>query len=112
MTEHQFPDDVRRMTDEINTHYVLTDTPSGWVAIRLDDGGSDHQLYDSRDAAIRHQGARSDDRLYLKLQPGGMGHKEAARLLAFSRKVAATPGYRLSDPTVMHKIPTRLEQLN
>lgn len=104
-------DDACRMSAEVNLHYHATLTPVGWVAIRLEDGGSDHQLYDTRAQAIRHQGARSEDVLYLKLLPGGgMTPPVAERLLRFNRRVRAAGG-KMADPEMMHGIPIRLEHL-
>lgn len=53
------PDDAaKRMANIINglvTFTPLWDLRTKWVAIRLQDGGYDGVLYDSREDAIRHQ---------------------------------------------------------
>lgn len=48
----------KRAADIVNLHLAVDSTEllrQRWVAIRLSDGGSDGQVYDTRADAIRHQ---------------------------------------------------------
>jgi hypothetical protein len=88
------------MSDEVNMHVqVLGEGASGkWVAIRLEDGGSDHQLYDTRRDAIRHQRYEREC-CYVCVPPFGtmMGVREAESFLVLHRSMYQA-GYRLEDP--------------
>src|SRR5258708_2884846 len=54
----EISDAAKRMSDIINglvTFTPLWELRSKWIAVRLNDGGYDGNLYDSREDAIRHQ---------------------------------------------------------
>jgi hypothetical protein len=56
-------DAARRICDQVNARITFTPWDQlvhSWMAFRLADGSTDGILYDSRDAAIKHQ---SDERL-------------------------------------------------
>jgi hypothetical protein len=88
-----------------------------WVAIRLEDGGSDQVLYDSKKAAIRHQ-AWEQQCAYFSYRgaPNGFtSAKDAAIWLEYHRQLYSN-GMRLVDPDDAHGgpdiiMPTANEQL-
>lgn len=88
-----------------------------WLAIRLQDGGSDQVLYDTKADAIRHQ-AHEQLCAYFSWRgsPEGFASaKDAAIWLEFHRQ-AYSAGMRLVDPDDAHGgpdliMPTATEQL-
>lgn len=67
-----------------------------WVAIRLQDGGSDHVLYDERIDAVEHQ-LHEQLCAYVRIPPTGLKVCGAEAFLTFHRKAYAG-GMRLVDP--------------
>jgi hypothetical protein len=97
----QISDAAKRMSDIINS--LVTFTPlwelrTKWIAVRLNDGGYDGTLYDSRDDAISHQ---LDERFcaYVAMQSMLQGAKplDCAIYLEFHRQ-AYDEGMRLHEP--------------
>lgn len=70
-----------------------------WIAVRLEDGKTDHNVYDSREAAIRHQRGLSAF-MVLQVQPGGMQPYEAEAVLDYWRKLHAA-NVRDNDPGLL-----------
>lgn len=70
-----------------------------WVAIRLSDGGSDGQLYDKKQAAVRFQLHEMQCAYFsFRFAPNGFSSaKEAAIFLAW-HEAAYDAGMRLPDP--------------
>lgn len=95
----ELADAAARISDEFAMH--RTADPYGsvgkWLAFRLEDGSSDHTLYDSRPAAVRHC---PDYRhwLFIQVGPWTCTPTEAAALLTANRKLVAA-GYKSSDGT-------------
>lgn len=94
-------DAAKRCSDVINSaihSYPWNELKDKWVAIRLSDGGSDGDLYDSKRDAVRHQ---LDEFLcaYVKFRnlAQGINPIEAERFLKFNRD-AYKAGFRLPDP--------------
>lgn len=94
-------DAAKRMSDIINGLLAFTplwDLRTKWIAVRLNDGGYDGNLYDSRDDAIRHQ---LDERFcaYVCMQSMLQGAKplDCAIYLEFHRQ-AYDEGMRLHEP--------------
>lgn len=88
---------AHRASDIVNQ--AITDGHAGkWVALRLDDGGSDGQVYDRRKECVRHQGANSGRRAYTKVPYDSMPVAEAASWLAYNRMVIEKLGGQLPDP--------------
>lgn len=94
-------DAAKRCADIVNGYlsYVPADEiRTKWVAIRLADGGSDGNLYDSKQDAVRHQ---SDEKLcaYISYRNcmGGITPLEAEKYLQWNR-AAYDMGARLPDP--------------
>lgn len=91
-------DAAKNARDNINLHYASVgwDAVGKFVAIALQDGSSDHNLYDTKRDAVRHQ---SNEFLfmYVKIVPSQITECEAQILLDFHRK-AYENGFRLADP--------------
>jgi len=95
-------DAAKRAYDIVRSyvHFVDYDTRIGsWVALRLEDGGSDGTLYSSKRDAIRHQ-AREFQCAYFSYRgapEGFASQKDAAVWLEYHRQ-AYDAGIRLPDP--------------
>lgn len=105
ITGPSISDDARRASDIVNSFYAYVpwdQLKNSWVAIRLSDGGSDGQLYDTKKDAIRHQSFEMQC-AYISLRncPNGISPLEAERFLAFTRG-AYDAGMRLPDPDDMN----------
>jgi hypothetical protein len=89
----------------------------GWVALRLEDGGSDGTLYDSKIDAIKHQTYEQQCGYFsYRGAPNGFtSAKDAAIWLEYHRQLYSAGG-RLVDPDDAHGgpdiiMPTAEEQL-
>lgn len=91
-------DSARRCADTVNLHLAAIgfDAHRRWVAVRLADGDSDGELYDTKLQAVRHQ---ADEQLcaYVRIPPNRMTPCDAESFLVFHRK-AYKAGFRLTDP--------------
>jgi hypothetical protein len=94
-------DEAKRASDLINAFVTFTprdELQRKWIAIRLADGGSDGTLYDSKQAAVKHQ---SDEYLcaYVSFRNliQGTTPREMEVFLRFNRD-AYDHGFRLPDP--------------
>lgn len=101
-------DAAQRLCDAVNLHVQAQgDAACGrYVAIRLSDGRSpDGALYDTRRDAASHQ---IDDPwcFYVKVNPGGIGVKEAWVVLSYARQ-AKRRGVIFSEEEAI--VPQRLE---
>lgn len=85
-------------------HFVEYDERiRSWVALRLEDGGSDGALYDSKREAVRHQ-AWEQQCAYFSYRGAPNGFvtpKDAAIWLEYHRQ-AYLAGFRLVDPDDVH----------
>jgi hypothetical protein len=112
-------DSAKRAYDIVRSyvHFVeYSERVGKWVALRLEDGGSDGTLYDSKQDAIRHQ---SNEYLcaYFSYRgaPNGFANvRDTAAWLAYHRH-AYSRGMRLPDPDDAHGgpdliLPTAEEQ--
>lgn len=88
-------DDGRRAADAINVHRVAG-AVGRFVAIRLSDGGSDGQAYDTKADAVRHQ-LHERQCAYVCVPPAPATAAEMTRYLQLHRE-AYDAGYRFSDP--------------
>lgn len=113
-------DAAKRAFDIARSIVVFTDYETrirGWIAFRLEDGGSDGTLYDSKKDAIRHQ-ANEQSCGYFSFRgaPEGFASaKDAAIWLEYHRHIYSHGG-RLVDPDDAHGgpdiiMPTATEQL-
>lgn len=84
-------DAANRMRDAVNLH-VLTgnlgfrERAACWVAIRLEDGRSDGNLYESRRDAVRHTTNKETGWFYVKVGAESMGEREAIIVLQQARQ--------------------------
>ncbi len=90
-----YSDEARRCSDAVNLA-LETSGFGKWLAIRLSDGGTDGEYYDSMSEAIKHQ-LHESQCAYLKVPPDGMGLHEAELWLAAVRKIYDA-GFRITDP--------------
>lgn len=91
-------DEARRCAESVNIHLRING-PSAigrWVAIRLSDGGSDHNLYDSKSDAVRHQ-LNEFFCGYVCIPPNGMSEEDAQGWLRAMRRLYDA-GFRIADP--------------
>lgn len=89
-------DFIRTYTQGID----IWDIKSKWVAIRLSDGGSDGQIYDTKRDAVRHQNYEQQC-MYVSfgsmLAAGGSNARELAIMINYHRRIYQNGG-RLVDP--------------
>lgn len=95
-------DAARRVSGEYTLHRVAEgeygrDAFGRWFAVRLDDGSSDHVLYDSKHDAIRHQHGNEQQYAYIRVGPHSMTECDAEMFLATHRKMY-DKGLRMVDP--------------
>lgn len=97
----EYSDAAKRMSDIVNGLIVAQPwdvRTRSWIAVKLQDGDWDGNLYDSQHDARTHQ---TDEFLcsYLPLRTagGGMQPRECEAWLSFHR-AAYDAGYRLPDP--------------
>jgi hypothetical protein len=91
----EFPQELKdaaaRMRDAVNLH-VLTGTYGArdrqlcWVAIRLEDGRSDGELYESRRDAVKHTTNREKGWFYAKVGADVMHEQESIIVLQQARQ--------------------------
>lgn len=92
-------DAARRISAEIDTHltaqrYHATEATNRWIAARLSDGVSDHQLYDTKAEAMRFApkilGCFDTQCLYVQIPLTGMPTSEALHVLSLFRQTWLT----------------------
>jgi len=94
-----YADAAKRIRDEYLLHRVAGgfDVMGKWIACNLQDGTSDHVLYDSKRDAVLHQHGYSENYYtYIKLVAPTMNACEAYVMLRIAR-VAYNNGMRLAD---------------
>lgn len=84
-------DAAARMRDAINLHVAtgnmgFRERHLCWVAIRLADGRSDGELYESRADAVRHTTNREKGWFYAKVGADSMGERESIIVLQQARQ--------------------------
>jgi hypothetical protein len=100
-------DAAKRCSDIVNLHALVHSSWMKWVAIRLNDGGSDGVLYDTRADAIRHQ-YYEEYCAYVCIPPSGMTQSDAREWLSFNRALYDA-GWHLADPEQANISPVRME---
>lgn len=92
-------DAAKRCAENINMHYqaIGWDAVGKFVAISLQDGSSDHTLYDTHRDAVRHHENKPARYCFVKLIPMAMDECEAQAFMDVNRK-AYDAGFRLTDP--------------
>lgn len=98
----QSMDASKRIADEYMMHRAASvaagiDAMGKFIACALEDGTSDHVLYNTHDDAVKHQGHNSDRRVYIRLMAPTMNACEAFVMLKTAR-AAYNNGLRLTDP--------------
>lgn len=96
--QYRAPSDAAKRCADNVTLASIAGSVGRWLAIRLQDGGYDGGIYDSRDDAITHQ-LRPDYCTYIRVPPGGMTAHEAEALLGYWRTLRDS-GIRDDDPAV------------
>jgi hypothetical protein len=105
-------DEAKRFSDIVNGLLTFSEPweiKNSWMAIRLQDGGYDGTLYDTRTEAIRHQ---SDEKLCCYFPIGNFIHgltPEDAQLILDVQRHAYDSGLRVTDEQVPDVI-TSIEQ--
>lgn len=107
--ETELADAAKRLSDAVTLHMTATNNAAAgsWVAARLEDGGTDGNLYDTRGQAIQHN---PDYHCYVVIPPGGMGVHEASVFLRFNR-VLFKNGMRMPDPEREVIMPQSMEDM-
>lgn len=91
-------DATKRIADEYMMHRVAgVDTMKKFIACRLEDGVSDHVLYDNHGDAVRHQHGNENQFLYIRMMAPSMNPCEAYVMLKTAR-AAYSQGLRMKDP--------------
>jgi hypothetical protein len=114
------PDSARRAYDIVRSYTAFVEYDErirSWVALRLEDGGSDGTLYDSKVDAIRHQ-THEQSCAYFSYRgaPNGFANvRDAAVWLEYHRHIYSRGG-RNVDPDDAHGgpdviMPTTQEQV-
>ena len=96
--DETYSDEARRCAEAVNLHVSVDPIGSigRWVAVRLSDGRSDGNLYDTKADAVRHQ-LYETQCAYVCVPPGGMPVADAQVYLRAMRQLYDA-GYRLADP--------------
>lgn len=99
-------DAAHRLSDTIRgiaTDYTLEEIMTGWIAVRLENGKWDGNLYTDRKSAVRAH--KSDPYLWAyvstKMAATGMSPNEAHVFLTYNR-MAYDAGFRLPDPDAVN----------
>lgn len=92
---------AKRMCAEIRMHYLVNgtfDIQGQWFAVRLSDGGSDGNLYPSKEDAVRHQ-LHPTQSAYVCMRPGLDNELECHHFLNAIEKIYDA-GLDLADPNM------------
>lgn len=95
----QHTDAAKRVADTWNLHRIGDSNAAvrKWFAARMDDGTSDHVLYDSKQDAVRHQHHDEQFYAYLRIMPFTLTPCESEVYLVGARKLYDA-GMRMADP--------------
>jgi hypothetical protein len=106
---HALRDAGKRMADALNLRIIADGiaVTGRWMAFALQDGKTDHVLYDRRDEAIRHQFHETLS-WYEQLRPRTYTADECAMTLHYAR-AAYDAGWRPQPDTPAPIMPVRLE---
>ena len=89
-------DRAHRASDVVNLH-VLAGAAGRWVALRLSDGSSDGNTYDSKAEAVRFQ-LHEQQCAYIRIPPEGMTPRQAKVSVLDFQEGLYNSGHRLADP--------------
>lgn len=91
-----WPDDVKRVKDEMDMHAVAG--ASGFAVLALADGRPlDHTAYPSWSEAVKAAKHDRDRYMFLEIQPDGMPYREADAALKYAR-IIHSMGHRIPSP--------------
>jgi hypothetical protein len=102
-------DAAKRLSDAVTLHMLATNNSAAgsWIAARLSDGGTNGDVYETREQAIRHN---PDYHCYLLIPPDGMGIQAASIFLRFNR-VLFKNGMRMPEPDREFVMPQNVEDI-
>lgn len=91
-------DQAKRMSDEVNMHRCARQEGSigRWCSFSLQEGESDHTLYDSKQDAVRHAKHNENRMIFIQISPSGLPICDAEVLINVHRKMFDA-GIRLID---------------
>ena len=92
-------DAAKRVSDTYRLHRIAAgnDAIGKWLAVALADGTSDNVLYDSKQAAVRHQHHNEQWYAFIAVGAWDMNPCEAEEFLSINRTLYDN-GIRLTDP--------------
>lgn len=98
-TNAQHSDPAKGLSDTYRLHRLADPIGSigHWFASALADGDTDRTLYDTRRDAVTHQHHDEEYYFYTQIRPCDMNQCQAESVLSGARKVAGTPGMKLTD---------------
>jgi hypothetical protein len=105
-------DAAKRISDAATLAWVFhgwDGSVGRWMAFALEDGATDHTIYDSKRDAVLHV-ANELNYAFFKLHPMGMSVCEAEIMLQFTRD-AVKRGFRLVDPDKMNGGPDLIPRI-
>jgi hypothetical protein len=99
-------DAAKRTADAYNLHRIAGGEYAigKWIAVALADGRSNHDLYDSKADAERHQGGHDRERLYLPIKAHSMSVCAAASLLRTARMLYDLGNHQTGDRVVIPRL--------
>lgn len=97
MIDHTDP--AKRLSDTYRLHRLADPIGSigHWFASALNNADSDRTLYDTRRDAVTHQHHDEEYYFYTQIRPCDMNACQAESVLSGARKIAGTPGIKLTD---------------
>lgn len=96
-------DDGKRLSEAVKVA-IAAGGRERWLAVRLSDGGTDGNIYDTRKDAVRHQ-LHESQCFYMLIPPGGdMPAHEATAFIEFHRRREAA-GMSMVDPEAQAPMP-------
>lgn len=103
-------DAAARMRDAVNLHVLagtlgVRERHLTWVAIRLEDGRSDGNLYESRQDAVNHTQNKTRGWAYLKVGADSMGEKESIMVLQMFRRAFSNGVIFAEEEVVVPQLP-------
>lgn len=105
-------DAAKRIADEYNLHRLGAeyDSIGKWFACSLQDGTSDHVLYDDKLSAVLHQHHNERNFLFMKINPSSASPCEMEVMLSTTRRLWKH-NIRMPDPDHKHGGPSIITRL-
>jgi hypothetical protein len=115
----EWSEKARRCSDAVTLHIqahttsadMMPDwgTKAPWIAVRLSDGGTDGNLYDTKKDAVVHQ-LHPHQCAYILIPPEGMTPEQARIMLKFTAQMYEA-GVQLADPDMQVQPVVRKEAI-